>query len=80
IADWVEPSTDNRFTAIVRKNASVGVSENIKASAKWLEVNGHRQISIDAAAQIAGMSERNFLRRFKIEMGVTPSDYLLYVR
>lgn len=80
IADWVAPSPDTRFTAIVRKNASLGVSENIKASAKWLEANGHRSISIDAAAQIAGMSERNFLRRFKIEMGVTPSDYLLYVR
>ncbi|VVD32632.1 GlxA family transcriptional regulator [Paraburkholderia dioscoreae] len=80
IADWVAPSTDTRFTAIVRKNASVGVSEKIKASAKWLEANGHRHISIDEAAQIAGMSERNFLRRFKIEMGVTPSDYLLYVR
>lgn len=80
IADWVAPSTDTRFTAIVRKNASVGVSEKIKVSAKWLEANGHRHISIDEAAQMAGMSERNFLRRFKIEMGVTPSDYLLYVR
>ncbi|AXL49558.1 AraC family transcriptional regulator [Paraburkholderia caffeinilytica] len=80
IADWVAPSTNTRFTAIVRKNASVGVSEKIKASAKWLETNGHRPISIDDAAQIAGMSERNFLRRFKVEMGVTPSDYLLYVR
>ncbi len=26
------------------------------------------------------MSERNFLRRFKIEMGITPSDYLLQAR
>lgn len=80
IADWVAPSADTRFTAIVRKSASIGVSEKIKASAKWLETNGQRHISIDEAAQIAGMSERNFLRRFKIEMGVTPSDYLLYVR
>nr|WP_233518896.1 helix-turn-helix domain-containing protein [Paraburkholderia xenovorans] len=80
VADWVAPSADTRFTAIVRKNASVGVSENVKASAKWLEANAHRPISIDDAAQIACMSERNFLRRFKIEMGVTPSDYLLYVR
>lgn len=80
IADWVAPSTDTRFTAIVRKNASVTVSENIKASAKWLEANAHQPVSIDDAAQIARMSERNFLRRFKIEMGVTPSEYLLYVR
>ncbi len=26
------------------------------------------------------MSERNFLRRFKLEMGVTPSDFLLHAR
>jgi transcriptional regulator GlxA family with amidase domain len=45
-----------------------------------LEANGDRPIVIDEAAQVAAMSERNFLRRFKIEMGVTPSDYLLYVR
>ncbi|RKR31657.1 transcriptional regulator GlxA family with amidase domain [Paraburkholderia sp. BL17N1] len=80
IADWVAPSTDSPFRGIVRKNASVGVSEQIKASAKWLEANGNRHISIEEAAQIVGMSDRNFLRRFKIEMGVTPSDYLLYVR
>jgi transcriptional regulator GlxA family with amidase domain len=80
VSDCVAPSADTRFTTIVRKNASGSVSDKIKASAKWLEENGHRAISIDAAAQVAVMSERNFLRRFKIEMGVTPSDYLLYVR
>jgi transcriptional regulator GlxA family with amidase domain len=80
VSDWVAPSADTRFTTIVRKNASGSVSDKIKASAKWLEENGDRAISIDAAAQVAAMSERNFLRRFKIEMGVTPSDYLLYVR
>jgi transcriptional regulator GlxA family with amidase domain len=37
-------------------------------------------VGIDEAARIAAMSERNFLRRFKAELGVTPSDYLLYVR
>ena len=26
------------------------------------------------------MSERNFLRRFKMETGITPSDYLLQAR
>ncbi len=68
------------FTATIRENVSGFVSERIQASAKWLEANGDRPITIDDAAQIAAMSERNFLRRFKIEMGVTPSDYLLYVR
>jgi transcriptional regulator GlxA family with amidase domain len=80
ISNWVAPPAETQFTSIVRKNASVCVSEKIQESARWLEANGDRPISIDDAAQIAAMSERNFLRRFKMEMGVTPSDYLLYVR
>lgn len=56
------------------------MSEKIRAAARWLETNGDQLIVIDAAAQRAAMSERNFLRRFKAEMGVTPSDYLSYVR
>lgn len=56
------------------------MSEKIQASARWFEANCDRPIAIDEAAQVAPMSERNFLRRFKIEMGVTPSEYLLYVR
>jgi transcriptional regulator GlxA family with amidase domain len=68
------------FAAVIRERASGRLSERIQASVRWLEANGDRPISIDDAAQVAAMSERNFLRRFKIEMGVTPSDYLLYVR
>ncbi|MCO4883534.1 helix-turn-helix domain-containing protein, partial [Paraburkholderia caribensis] len=56
------------------------VSDKIMASARWLQANVDRPISIDHAAQIAAMSERNFLRRFKNEMGTTPSDYLLQAR
>jgi len=80
IADRMAPPTETRFTAIVRRNASIHISEPIQASARWLEANGDRSIAINDAARVAAMSERNFLRRFKAEMGVTPSDYLLYVR
>ncbi|MGE8509270.1 MAG: GlxA family transcriptional regulator [Paraburkholderia terricola] len=80
IAGWVAPPAETQFTAILSKSASASVSEKIQAAARWLEANGDRPIVIDEAAQVAAMSERNFLRRFKIEMGVTPSDYLLYVR
>ncbi|ANB75659.1 AraC family transcriptional regulator [Paraburkholderia phytofirmans OLGA172] len=81
IEDHVLPRPhQTRFTATIRENAPAYVSEKIQASAKWLEANGDRPISIDEAAQVAAMSERNFLRRFKIEMGVTPSEYLSYVR
>jgi transcriptional regulator GlxA family with amidase domain len=80
ISNWVAPPAPTQFSAIVRKNVSVCVSEKIRESARWIEANGDRAISVDDAAQVAAMSERNFLRRFKMEMGVTPSDYLLYVR
>ncbi|RDK00815.1 AraC family transcriptional regulator [Paraburkholderia lacunae] len=80
IADWVAPPAETQFTAILRKSTSGCVSEPIQTAARWLAANGNRPIVIDDAAQAAVMSERNFLRRFKIEMGVTPSDFLLYVR
>lgn len=80
VADWVAPQGETQFSAILRTKTASHISDKIQASAQWLEANGARPISIDDAAQIAAMSERNFLRRFKSEMGVTPSDYLLYVR
>ncbi|REE23705.1 AraC family transcriptional regulator with amidase-like domain [Paraburkholderia sp. BL6669N2] len=80
VADWVAPQGETQFSAILRSKTASHISDKIQASAQWLEANGARPISIDDAAQIAAMSERNFLRRFKSEMGVTPSEYLLYVR
>ncbi|MEM5314219.1 helix-turn-helix domain-containing protein [Paraburkholderia sp. JHI869] len=64
----------------VRERASENASERILASAQWMENNGSKSVSIADAAHIAAMSERNFLRRFKSEIGVTPSVYLMYSR
>ncbi|MFL9911375.1 GlxA family transcriptional regulator [Paraburkholderia sp. RL17-337-BIB-A] len=69
-----------QFTTVPRKNVFGAVSEKIQSSAQWLETNCGGPITIEEAAQFVAMSERNFLRRFKMEMGVTPSDYLLYIR
>ncbi|MDE1180435.1 helix-turn-helix domain-containing protein [Paraburkholderia sp.] len=80
LADSIVPQEETQFSALVRTSSTAHVSEKILASAKWLEANVDRTVSIDEAAQVATMSERNFLRRFKSEMGVTPSDYLLYMR
>lgn len=80
IAVAVAPPAETQFTAIVRKNAEHFVSERIQASARWLLANANTQVVMREAARVAAMSERNFLRRFKIEIGVTPSDYLMYAR
>jgi transcriptional regulator GlxA family with amidase domain len=79
-AECVAPPASTQFTATLRRTASRGVSEKIRDSARWLEANSDQPIAIDEAAQLVAMSERNFLRRFKTEMGVTPSNYLLYIR
>ncbi len=56
------------------------ISDKIMASARWLDANVDHPISIEFAADMAAMSERNFLRRFKTEIGMTPSSYLQHAR
>ncbi|CAN0624414.1 protein of unknown function [Burkholderia multivorans] len=80
IAANIAPSRDTQFTPIVRRNAALDISERIQASARWLAAHADRAVSIGEAAQVAAMSERNFLRRFKREIGIAPSDYLMSVR
>ncbi|MDR6376329.1 AraC family transcriptional regulator [Paraburkholderia caledonica] len=54
--------------------------EKIHASAQWLTENCEHDISIAEVAQAAAMSERTFLRRFRQQIGTTPSEYLLRAR
>ncbi|WP_244201221.1 GlxA family transcriptional regulator [Paraburkholderia rhynchosiae] len=55
-------------------------SESIRAAAHQMRVGSEARVSISAAARAAAMSERNFLRRFKKELGVTPSEFVLRIR
>lgn len=80
IAVAVAPPSETQFTAIVRKNAEHLVSDRIQASARWLLAHAGSPVAMREVARVAAMSERNFLRRFKIEIGVTPSEYLMYAR
>ncbi|HEY3600073.1 MAG TPA: helix-turn-helix domain-containing protein [Paraburkholderia sp.] len=56
------------------------VNQKIRASAQWIARNCDKRISITTAAETAGMSERSFLRHFRAEMGVKPSEHLRRVR
>ncbi len=80
VEESIAPQRETPFSPSMTRGLASQVSEQIMASARWLEANVDRPISIDAAAQIAAMSGRNFLRRFKNEIGMTPSDYLLRAR
>jgi transcriptional regulator GlxA family with amidase domain len=80
VAESVATEHKSHFGSSITDRAAPQVSEKIMASARWLQANIDQPISIDDAARIAAMSERNFLRRFRSEMGMTPSDYLLHTR
>jgi transcriptional regulator GlxA family with amidase domain len=80
VADRVMPGMAATWVPLQAEGGTLSVAEKIRAAARWMEANCDRQVSVADAAQVAAMSERNFLRRFKHEMHVTPSDYLLQVR
>ncbi|WP_025597432.1 helix-turn-helix domain-containing protein [Burkholderia sp. WSM2230] len=54
--------------------------DKMHACAQWLTDNCEHDISIADVAQTAAMSERTFLRRFRRQIGTTPSEYLLKAR
>lgn len=54
--------------------------DRMHACAQWLTENCEHDISIADVAQNAAMSERTFLRRFRRQIGTTPSEYLLKAR
>jgi transcriptional regulator GlxA family with amidase domain len=54
--------------------------DKIHASARWIRENFGEAISIADAAKVAAMSNRNYLRRFRSEFGVTPQQYLMDTR
>ena len=60
--------------------ASSETNEKIRASARWIAEHYTEAISVADAARVAAMSERNYLRRFKWALGLTPSEYLLRAR
>lgn len=54
--------------------------EQVAAVEEWLHENLHRPLSLDDVARRAGMSRRNFARRFKAATGDAPLAYLHKLR
>jgi AraC family transcriptional regulator, glycine betaine-responsive activator len=80
VADRVMPGLGATLVPRPAEGGTLSVADKIRSAARWMEANCDRPLSVADAAQVAAMSERNFLRRFKHEMQLTPSDYLLQVR
>lgn len=72
--------SEQRSAEYIFESREIHASERIRKCAHWLRVNCEHTISMAEAARLAAMSERNFSRRFKQELGVTPSGFVLGVR
>jgi transcriptional regulator GlxA family with amidase domain len=72
--------TESPFPVSADAIAKRGPSEQIQAAMHWLEAHWNESVAMHEAADAAAMSERNFLRRFKIETGQTPNAYLQRLR
>ncbi|MGK8779980.1 GlxA family transcriptional regulator [Burkholderia cenocepacia] len=72
-----DESASNEPLPDLRRTTS---AERARASARWMQQNCERAISVSDAVRVAAMSERNFLRCFKQEIGKTPSEFLREVR
>jgi transcriptional regulator GlxA family with amidase domain len=56
------------------------VASTIKEARRLITEHCARPITVDDMAQSVSMGERTFLRRFKAETGMPPSEYLLCAR
>jgi transcriptional regulator GlxA family with amidase domain len=80
VAERIAFTNDHHLPIILSTLGTPTLAEKAQESARWLERNCGNPVSVVDAARTAAMSERNFLRLFKREMGLTPSQYLLRAR
>jgi transcriptional regulator GlxA family with amidase domain len=80
VAERLLADSCSNLAPLLGEDSALSPGDKVRAAARWLQENCQQAISIADAAQFAAMSERNFLRRFKMEMGITPSSFLLHER
>ncbi|MEM5422819.1 MULTISPECIES: GlxA family transcriptional regulator [Paraburkholderia] len=74
------PGSWERLGPMLDDGEADSANGKISSAAHWLRENYHQPISVADAARVAQMSMRNFLRHFKTQTGLTPSEYLLRTR
>jgi transcriptional regulator GlxA family with amidase domain len=72
------PGNQSQFSAQLA--AQVAHRDTLREVQQWLADHPEADLSVAAMADRAGMSERNFARCFKDEIGVTPGRYVEGVR
>jgi transcriptional regulator GlxA family with amidase domain len=80
VAERLSPGFGSELAPLLSQVGGKTVGDKVRASARWLLAHCEQPVTIADAAEVAAMSERNFLRCFKREMSVTPSEFLLQTR
>ncbi|MBN3810647.1 AraC family transcriptional regulator, partial [Paraburkholderia sp. Ac-20347] len=62
------------------KGTAASSTQRVRAAVQWFEANCTHAVQVADVARMAAMSERNFLRCFKVETGLTPLKFLLRAR
>ncbi len=71
---------EQRYAQSMWAFRELSASPSIRTAAQRLRAQSVNRISVVDVAQAVAMSERNFLRRFKNEIGVTPTEFVQHVR
>lgn len=80
VAKRLISAAGGRVAESVFDSREAHASDVIRDAAYRMRITCVRPVSIADAARAAAMSERNFLRRFKLELGVPPSEFVFRVR
>jgi len=80
IAERLMPFSGRWLEPLLGDPPNANVASTIKEATRWIEEHCARHITVDDIAQSVSMGERTFLRHFKAETGMPPSEYLLRTR
>src|SRR5471030_1973704 len=80
IAERLMPFSGRWLDPLLGDLPNANVASTIKEATRWIEEHCARPLTVDEIAQSVSMGERTFLRHFKAETGMPPSEYLLRTR
>jgi transcriptional regulator GlxA family with amidase domain len=80
IADRLMPFSGRWLKPLLGAPSNATVAITIREASRWIEDHYARPIRVDDMAQSVSMGERTFLRHFKAETGMPPSEFLLHTR
>jgi transcriptional regulator GlxA family with amidase domain len=72
----VPPQRDGGQSQYIQSPVSPVCADSFAAVADWMVQNLHEDLTVDQLARKALMSSRTFARRFRADMGTTPSAWL----